>query len=116
MADTARALVERLHSALERRDLDVVGALYAPAGEVIGYDGVARGPQEITEFYGRYLDNHGRYELDRIVEFRAIDDMVLWDSMVLTDEGVLMTYDVAILDDAGLIVRHIPAIRGYWGR
>ena len=115
MAEGARDLVERLYAALHGRDLDAVRSLYASEGELVRYDGVARGAEDIAGFYGRYLDNHGSYELDQIVEFRAIDDVVIWDALVRTDEGVLMTYDVAILDDSGRFVRHVPAIRGYWG-
>ena len=43
-------------------------------------------------------------------------DVVLWDAMVTTDAGKLLTYDVAIVDDEGAIVRHVPTIRGYWGK
>ena len=41
---------------------------------------------------------------------------MIWDALVSTDEGMLMTYDVVILDDEGRITRHVPTIRGYWGR
>ena len=115
MSEGARELIERLHAGLEGRDLATVVSLYSADAELVRYDGAARGPEEIGAFYGRYLDNHGTYILDQIVEFRSIDDVVLWDAMVNTDEGVLMTYDVAILDDDGLIVRHVPTMRGYWG-
>lgn len=113
--DKGREIVDRLHAGLETGDLDAVAALYAPDAELVRYDGAARGPEEVRAFYERYLANHGTYALDRIVEFRAVDDVVLWDAMVLTDEGVIMTYDVMILDDDDLIERHVPTIRGYWG-
>lgn len=115
MSNDARATVERLLGALAAGELDTVGALYADDAELVRYDGAARGSAEIQAFYGRYLANHGRYELEKIVEFRAVDDVVIWDALVLTDEGVMMTYDVMILDDDDLIERHVPAIRGYWG-
>jgi len=115
MSHDARTTVEELLAALAVGDLDTVGSLYADDAELVRYDGAARGRSEIQAFYTGYLANHGRYELDRIVDFRAVDDVVLWDALVTTDEGKLMSYDVAILDDAGLILRHVPAIRGYWG-
>ncbi len=115
MTDDARGKVETLLAALAEGDLDTVGSLYADDAEVVRYDGAARGPAEIRTFYGRYLDNHGRYDLEQIVDFRAVDDVVIWDALIDTEEGKLMTYDVAILDDAGRIARHVPAIRGYWG-
>lgn len=111
-----RKIVERLHAGLDAGDLDAVAGLYADDAELVRYDGAARGPAEIRDFYERYLANHGTYTLDRIVEFRAVDDVVIWDALVLTDEGVMMTYDVMILDDDDRIERHVPAIRGYWGR
>ncbi len=115
MRNGARALVERLLGALGEGDLDTVGALYAYDAELVRYDGAAKGPLNIQGFYGRYLANHGRYDLEKIVEFRAVDDVVIWDALIDTDAGKLMTYDVVILDGAGRIARHVPAIRGYWG-
>lgn len=111
-----RAIVDELHRALAARDLDAVRALYAEAAELVRYDGAANGRDQIGSFYGRYLDNHGAYDLRSIDQFRSEDDVVLWDASVDTDEGVLLTFDVAIVDDAGLIVRHVPTVRGYWGQ
>ena len=108
-------MVGRLFEALAARDLDAVAALYAPDADVVRYDGAAVGVDEIRTFYERYLENHGQYSLDQIVQFANLDDVVIWDAMVSTDHGKLLTYDVAILDDHGAILRHIPAIRGYWG-
>ena len=116
MATDTRALVEQLHVALEAADLAAITAFYAPDAELVRYDGAAKGPDEISAFFGRYLTDHGQYRLDQIVEFRSVDDVVLWDAMVETDAGRLMTYDVVILDDKGLILRHVPTIRGYWGQ
>ena len=116
MTEHARLVVEKLHAALGAKDLDAIVSLYADDAELIRYDGAATGRESIREFYDRYLANHGAYDLDRIVEFRAFDDVMLWDAMISADEGMLMTYDVAILDDDGLIERHVPTIRGYWGK
>lgn len=115
MTGRAREIVEQLHAALATVDLDTVASLYAADAELVRYDGAAVGPEEIKAFYGRYLANHGNYELDRIVEFRHFSDVVLWDALISADEGMLMTYDVLIMNDDGLIVRHVPTIRGYWG-
>ncbi len=115
MSNDARATVEKLLAALAEGDLDTVAALYAHDAELVRYDGAAKGPAEIQAFYERYLANHGRYDLEQIVDFRAVDDVVIWDALVDTDAGQLMSYDVAILDDTGRIARHVPAIRGYFG-
>ncbi len=116
MTTDAHGMVEQLFAALGGGDLGSIGALYAPDAELVRYDGAATGTDEIIGFYERYLANHGHYDLDHIVEFRSFDDVVIWDALVSTDEGMLMTYDVVILDDEGRITRHVPTIRGYWGR
>ena len=116
MTIDARAIVDGLHAALGARDLDAALDLYGEDAEIVRYDGSAKGADEIRGFYGRYVENHGRYDLDRIVDFRHVDDVVLWDALVNTNAGVLETYDVVILDDAGKISRHVPGIRGYWGQ
>ena len=116
MTNSARATVEKLFAALADRDLEAVGSVYGDDAELVRYDGVAKGRDEIQAFYGRYLTNHKGYELDQIVDFRAVDDVALWDAMVKTDAGILMTYHVAIVDNENRLVRHVPTVRGYWGQ
>lgn len=112
----ARAMVEQLYGVLGTGVLEELAGVYAPDAELVRYDGAARGRDEIQEFYGRYLSNHGSYLLRDITQFRAFDDVVLWDAVVETDAGSLMTSDVAIVANDGRIARHVPAIRGYWGQ
>ena len=40
----------------------------------------------------------------------------MWDALLDSELGLLQTVDVVILDDDGLIWRHIPGFRGYWGQ
>jgi hypothetical protein len=116
MATDTRGLVEELHEALATAEVSAIASLYAADAELVRYDGAAKGPDEIGAFFGRYLATHGQYKLDRIVDFRSVDDVILWDAMVETNAGLLLTYDVIILNDDGKILRHVPATRGYWGR
>lgn len=115
METNARGLVEALYDALAGAQLSAIASLYAADAELVRYDGAAKGPDEIGAFFGRYLATHGQYKLDRIVDFRSVDDVILWDAMVETNVGLLMTYDVVILNKDGQILRHVPATRGYWG-
>ncbi len=116
MAADARSIIEDLYAALGARAFDRVAALYADDAELVRYDGAAHGPTEIAEFYERYISNHGTYALRELVQFRAVDDVILWDALVDTDAGILMTYDVVVTDGQGKIARHVPTVRGYWGQ
>ena len=115
MSTDARATVDQLYTAFGAADLDAIVALYADDAVLVRHDGRAHGPAEIRGFWERYLGNHKPYELDHIVAFRHEDDVVLWDAMVTTDAGKLLTYHVAILTADGRFTRHVPLIRGYWG-
>lgn len=115
MSETARTLVDRLYAAWADPDLDAVAALYAEDAVVVRHDGSVKGREAIRGFWERYLENHKPYQLDQIIAFRQEGDVVLWDAMVTTDAGKLLTYHVATVDDDGAITRHVPLIRGYWG-
>ncbi len=116
MVAHGRTHVEELYAALAASAFERAAELYADDGELVRYDGAARGRPQIREFFERSTANHGSYRLREISQFRAIDDVVLWDALVDTDHGILMTSDVAIVDADGNFARHIPAIRGYWGQ
>ena len=90
--------------------------LYSPDGEVVRYDGVASGRSEIDAYYRGYLAGPPRPLAARDRQVRHAGDVLMWDGLLDSDVGVLQTIDVVILDDEGLIRRHIPGFRGYWGR
>lgn len=58
---------------------------------------------------------HQPYELHSIDQLAKVGDVVMWDAVVTTANGMLETTEVLVLDDAGKIERHIPGLRGYWG-
>ena len=61
------------------------------------------------------LASHGLYRVISVDQFQDTGDIVMWDATVERDEGILETTHIVILGDDGLILRHIPRIRGYWG-
>lgn len=109
------ALTEAYYKALKDSDLAGLVDLYAEDGEVVRYDGAAKGREEIWSFFETWLARYGSFSLVSVDYVRHVDDVALWDATVDTQLGVLLTYDVAILDPDGLIRRHVPSVRGYWG-
>jgi hypothetical protein len=110
------AFVERFYELLGSADLDGVVGLYGPEAEIVRYDGVAATPADIEEYFRGYLERHPGFALREVYEFRDADDVVMWDALVDTDDGVLQTVHVVVFDDEGRIRRHIPGVRGYWGQ
>jgi ketosteroid isomerase-like protein len=115
MPADAQALVDQLYAAFAAVDLDAIEALYETDAVIVRHDGSVQGRPEIRAFWERYLSNHQPYELDQIVAFRHEHDIVLWDAIVTTDAGKLLTYHVVVLAEDGAVTRHVPLIRGYWG-
>ena len=115
MSIDARSLVDSLYTALSAVDLDALVGLYDADAVIVRHDGSVKGADGVRGFWEQYLSNHRPYVLDQIVAFRHEHDVVLWDAIVTTDAGKLLTYHVVTLDDAGKITRHVPLIRGYWG-
>ncbi len=114
--NTAPAIVDRFYELIGAGDIDRLVMLYSPDGEVVRYDGVASGPLEIDAYYRGYLAGRPGLALREIVQVRHAGEVLMWDGLLDSDVGVLQTIDVVILDDEGLIRRHIPGFRGYWGR
>jgi hypothetical protein len=109
------AFVERFYRLLGAGDVEGVVGLYGPNGEIVRYDGVDAGPTDIAAYFHRFLGQNPGFSMREIYEFRDADDVLMWDALIDTDNGVLQTVHVMILDDDGLIRRHIPGVRGYWG-
>ncbi len=108
--------VDRFYTLLGTGDVDGVVALYAADGEVIRYDGVADTPDAIASYFRGHLVRHPGFALRSIDQLRMADDVLMWDALVDTDNGVLQTVHVVVFADDGSIHRHIPGIRGYWGQ
>ena len=113
---SGRDFVDRFYTLLAAGDIDAVVGLYADDGEIIRYDGVADTPEEIAEYLRGYLARHPGFTLRSVDQLREEDDVLMWDALVDTDNGILQTVHVVVFADDGTIHRHIPGIRGYWGQ
>lgn len=115
MALPGRELVDRFGKLMSDGDLDALVALYALDAKVVLFHRVASGCSEIRELLASRLAAHGSYRVISVDQFQDAGDVVMWDATVETETGPLQTTHVAVLNDDGLIQRHFPAIRGYWG-
>jgi hypothetical protein len=113
---TTPAIVDRFYELIGAGDVDRLVMLYSPDGEVVRYDGVASGASEIDAYYRGYLAGRPGLAMRQIDQVRLAGDVLMWDALLDSDVGILQTIDVVILDQEGLIRRHIPGFRGYWGR
>ena len=95
---------------MARRDAKVMQ--FAPDPETVLYHRVAVGRDEIRDLLATSLASHGLYKVLSIDQYQDTGDIVMWDATVERDEGILETTHIVILDDDGLIRRHIPRIRG----
>ncbi|MDH4280389.1 MAG: nuclear transport factor 2 family protein [Acidimicrobiia bacterium] len=115
MAEILEPIAE-LTEALAARDVERAMKLYAADAQVVRYEGVAKGTDEIRAFLIGFLSGYERFELISVDQVQRSDDMVVFDSSSETGAGVLQMINVLQLDDDGLITRHVPLIRGYWGK
>jgi hypothetical protein len=113
MADSDR-MADRFYDAMATAGIDALRQLYTADAQVIRFDGLADGLDEVAEFWDETRRRHAPYELHSIDQYTAADDVIMWDAMVTTDNGILQTTEVLVIKD-GLVTRHIPGIRGYWG-
>lgn len=111
----AERVIERYYELLAAGDIDSVLALYTDDAEIIRYDGVASTPDEMRAYFRQHLERHPGLRLHQIVRIREADDILMWDAMVHTDNGIAQVVHVVVLDDDGRFRRHIPGLRGYWG-
>ena len=96
-------------------DIEAVVELYTREAAVVSFRATARGHEQIRALTTRSLVEHGHYDVKSIDQILVADDVVCWESTVDTDDGLLLTSHVAILDGEGRITHHVPGIRGYWG-
>ena len=112
---SGRELADRFGKLMADGDTGSLALMYAPEARVVLFYGSASGRSEIRELLDKSLTTHGSYNVISIDQFQQVEDVIMWDSTVETETGPLQTTHVVVLDDDGLIRRHIPGIRGYWG-
>ena len=100
---------------MAEQDTAALAKMHAPDAMVVLFYDVATGRDEIQELLEGSLRSHGRYHVLSIDQFQQAGDVVMWDATVETETGPLQTTHVLVLDENGLIRRHVPGIRGYWG-
>lgn len=108
--------LDRYYELLGAGDVDGFVGLYAPDAEIIRYDGVAEGLDAITAYVRDHLARHAGFRLRSIDALREADDVLMWDALVDTDNGIIQVVNVIVFDDEGRVHRHIPGLRGYWGK
>lgn len=109
------SLIEMFYERLGSGDPDRVLDVYADDAEIVRYDGVAATPGDIRQFYVDELSRHGHLQLRQIDRVQEADDVLMWDALVDTANGILQVVHVVTLDDDGRFRRHVPGVRGYWG-
>ena len=115
MADTSQ-LVEQYLKALGDRDVDMALSFYSDHGVIVSFEGVAEGVDQLRSFLAGFLAAYDNYDLVSIDQLRAAHDLIVWDATMETGVGLLQVTNVVMLDENGKIVRHVPSVRGYWGK
>jgi hypothetical protein len=115
MATYGQDLVDRFGKLMSDGNLDALADLYATDAKIVLFYRVASGRDGIRALLASSLASYGRYRVISVDQFQEADDIVMWDATVETETGPLQTTHVVVLDDDGLIRRHLPGIRGYWG-
>jgi len=116
MADASHPVVERYLKALGDRDIDLALSFYTDQAVIISFDGVAEGGDQIRSFLAGFLAAYDRYDVVSIDQLRAAHDLIVWEATMETGAGLLQVTNVVTLDKDGRINRHVPSVRGYWGK
>ena len=109
-------VVDEFTKALAGRDVDRAVKLYAEDAVVVRYEGVAVGTEQVRAFLVGFLSTYERFELVSLDPLQRSDDTIVWDASIEIGAGVLLATNVFLLDGDGRIARHVPLVRGYWGR
>lgn len=112
----ASQVVNQYLSALGDRDVDLALSCYADDALIVSFEGVAEGTDQIRSFLAGFLAAYDRYDVVSIDQLRAVHDLIVWDATMETGAGLQQVTNVVTLDEGGLIVRHVPSVRGYWGK
>ena len=109
-------LIDRYYATMAAGDVEALAELYSSDALVIRFDGTSTGIVEILEFLSKLHAEYGQYESHSLDQVTESGDVLMWDALVTTSNGVLQVTEVLVLDDDGKIRRHIPGFRGYWGK
>lgn len=115
MSETARNLVDRYGELMSEGNADALAELYAADAKLVLFNRVMSGRPEIRHFLNARLASHGGYHVVSVDQFQDAGDVVIWEATVEVEIGFLQTTHVVFLNTEGLIQRHVPGIRGYWG-
>jgi hypothetical protein len=116
MQRTPQELVEHILKLRSERRVGELVDLYSPDAMIARHEGSARGHDEIRSFLAGFLTAQGKFDVVSIDALSECDDVILWDATIETTPGPLQITEVVVLDERGLIRRHVPGLRGYWGR
>jgi len=116
MTTRGQKLIDRYYATMAAGDVEALAAFYSPDALVIRFDGTSAGIAEILEFFTKMHAHYGQYELHSLDQVTESGDVLMWDALVTTSNGVVQATEVLVLDDNGKIRRHIPGFRGYWGK
>ncbi len=78
-------------------------------------DEVAATPDELRHYVEEHVQRNPGLRLHQIVQVLEADDVLLWDALVDTDDGIVQVVHVVIVDEDGRFRRHISGMRGFWG-
>jgi ketosteroid isomerase-like protein len=116
MTTRGRELIDRYYATLAAGNVEALAEFYSPDALVIRFDGTSTGTTEILEFFSKKYAEHGHFTLHSLDHVTESGDVLMWDALVTTANGVVQVTEVLVLDDDGKIRRHIPGFRGYWGK
>ncbi len=109
-------LVDQYLEALAAGELEAVVGLYSDDARIVSFEGVAEGPEQIRALISEFLSPYDRFDLVSIDQLQATSDLITWDATMETGAGLMQVTNVIVLDGEGKIVRHVPSIRGFWGK
>ena len=116
MTTRGTELIDSYYSTLAAANVDALVEMYSADALVIRFDGTATGTAEILDFFSKMYAEHGLYELHTLDQVTESGDVLMWDALVTTANGIVQTTEVLVLDSDDKIRRHIPGFRGYWGK
>jgi ketosteroid isomerase-like protein len=116
MTTRGQKLIDQYYATMAAGDVEALAAFYSLDALVIRFDGTSTGIAEILEFFTKMHAHYGQYELQSLDQVTESGDVLMWDALVTTSNGVVQVTEVLVLDEDGKIRRHMPGFRGVWGK
>jgi|TARA_R110002110_G_scaffold109327_1_gene272592 ketosteroid isomerase-like protein len=116
MTTRGQKLIDQYYATMAAGDVEALAAFYSLDALVIRFDGTSTGIAEILEFFTKMHAHYGQYELQSLDQVTESGDVLMWDALVTTSNGVVQVTEVLVLDEDGKIRRHMPGFRGFWGK